>query len=269
MVNPLPLTGLTMRVTAMSYKESGKTARIPLLIELGGKDLNFREGGGTFNEDLHVVVAAFNKAGKIVPGTGEKETVRLRFRPETHTRAVKDGLRLLQRLSLPPGQYSLRVTAQDDVGRKQGSVHFDLEVPDLTTSPVALSSVALASSGDSSVTVGNDLFNGGLPQFPTTLREFAAGDELSIYVEVYDTQPVPLHHLDVMATVRANDGRVVFNDTQARSSEDLHGTAGGFGYTAEIPLKGWAPGFYVLTIQAESRLGNAKPISRDIPFRVR
>ena len=269
MVNPLPLTGLTMSVAATPYKGDGKTARIPLLIELAGADLKFKEGGGTFNEDLQVVVAAFNKAGKIVPGTGEKETLRLRFKPDTHSRATKDGLRLLQPLSLPPGQYSLRVTAQDDVGGKQGSVHFDLEVPDLTKSAVALSSVALASSGDSSVTVGNDLFNGGLPQFPTALREFVAGDDLSAYVEVYDNQPMPFHRLDVVATVRANEGRVVFTDTQTRSSEELHGTAGGFGYTADIPLKGWAPGLYVLTIQAKSRLGNAEPISRDIPFRVR
>ena len=41
-------------------------------------------------------------------------------------------MRLLRHLSLPPGRYQLRVAAQDSGKVKQGSAHFDLDVPDFT-----------------------------------------------------------------------------------------------------------------------------------------
>ncbi len=269
MVNPLPLTGLAMRLGAVPFKGTGKSTRVPLLVQLDGSSLKFKESGGTFNEDVQLIVAAFDRSGKIAAGTGEKITLRLRYKPETHALAVKNGLRILLPMSLAPGQYSLRVTAEDGAGGKPGSVYVDLEAPDWSKSAIALSGVALASFGDASATTGSDLFNGGLPEFPTTLREFAVGDELAAYVEAYDNQPLPLHRLDVTATVRTMAGRSVFTNTQGRSSEDLKGTSGGFGYTAGIPTEGWAPGTYILTIQAASRLGNDPPVSRDLQFRIR
>jgi VWFA-related protein len=269
MANPLPATSLAMRLAAMPFKGTGGTALVPVLVQLDGAGLKFKEGGGTFNEDLRMLVAAFDKTGKIVAGTGKTVTLRLRYRPETYNNFVKNGMRILLPVSLPPGQYSLRVTAEGATESKQGSVYFDLEVPDWSRSRIALSGVALAAIGDSSITAGNDVFNGGLPVFPTTLREFAAGDQLFAYLEVYDNQPLPIHRLDVTATVRTLDGRTVFTETQTRSSEELKGAGGRFGYTAAIPTNDWVPGGYVLTIQAASRLGNDAPVSRELQFRIR
>jgi hypothetical protein len=69
--------------------------------------------------------------------------------------------------------------------------------------------------------------------------------------------------------VRADDGRVVFNHTVERSTEELHGTPGGFGFTTRIPIQNWAPGLYVLEIEARARLKDIAPASRVIQFEVR
>ena len=239
-----------------------------MLIEAVRGDLTFQENGGTFTNDLSLVVAAFDKDGKMV--AGERPEVNLKLRPETHERVASGGLRLVRKLSLAPGQYPLRVAAHESVGEKQGTVHFDLDVPDFSRGPMAISGLALASAtGDQAVAMGPDPFGGGLPAPPTALREFPSGDQLAAFVEIYDNQPKQPHQVDIVTTVKADDGRVVFSSKEERSSDELKGSRGGYGYASRIDLDRWAPGIYVLAVEARSRLGNADPVTREIQFKVR
>ena len=271
MASPLPKTGIQLRLTAIARKGVGKNSDVELLIDTLGKDLTFTEKNGTFINKLALSVGVFNKQGKSV--FAERPDVDLNLRPESHARVVQHGVRLLRHLSLPPGRYQLRVAAQDSGKVKQGSVHFDIDVPDFTKSPIAISSVALAATADRSVysppKPGFDPFNGLLPGPPSALREFPVNSEISAAIEVYDNKPTPTHGIDVTARVRADDGRVVFNKHEERSSGELHGTPGGFGYTFRIPLQGWTPGLYVLEIEAKSRASGSEPATRLVQFEVK
>lgn len=271
MASPLPKTGIQLRVTAIAKKGAGKNSDVELLIDTLGRDLTFTERNGTFNNRLSLSVGVFNKQGKSV--FAERPDVDLNLRPESHARVTQHGVRILRHLSLAPGRYQLRVAAQDSAKVKQGSVHFDLDVPDFTKNPIALSNIALAATADRSLysppKPGFDPFNGLLPGPPSALREFPTNGEISAAVEVYDNKPTPVHGIDVTARVRADDGRIVFNRHEERSSEELHGAPGGFGYTFRIPIAGWAPGLYVLEVEATSRIDNAKPVTRVIQFEVK
>ena len=89
-----------------------------------------------------------------------------------------------------------------------------------------------------------------------------------MYVEAYDNQatPSPSHQVDITTTVRASDGRVMFTNGQGQSGGQAQTARG---VSTRIPLKGFSPGLYVLTVEARSRLGNAEPVSQLVPFRVR
>ena len=271
MASPLPRTGIQLRVTAIAKKGAGKNSDVEVLIDTLGRDLTFTEKDGTFTNRLSLSVGVFNKQGKSV--FAERPDVDLNLRPESHARVTEHGVRLLRHLSLPPGRYQLRVAAQDSGKVRQGSAHFDLDVPDFTRNPIALSNVALAATADRSVysppKPGFDPFNGLLPGPPSALREFPVNSEISAAVEVYDNKPAPAHGIDVTARVKADDGRVVFNKHEERSSDELHGTPGGFGYTFRIPLQGWTPGLYVLEVEAKTRLNDAAPVARVIQFEVK
>ena len=271
MASPLPKTGLQLRVSAIAKKGIGKNADLEVLVDTLGKDLTFTEKNGTFNNRLSLSIGVFNKEGKSV--AAERPDVDLNLRPETHARVTQNGVRILRHLSVPPGRYQLRVAAQDSAKTRQGSAHFDLDVPDFTKNPIALSNIALAATADRAVYTppkpGFDPFNGLLPGAPSVMREFPNNSEIAVALEVYDNKPTPSHRLDISATVRADDGRVVFNNSEERSSEELHGTPGAFGYATRIPVKGWDPGLYVLTITATSRLTDVEPASRVIQFEVR
>ena len=271
MASPLPKTGIQLRVTAIAKKGVGKNSDVEVLIDTLGKDLTFTEKNGTFNNRLSLSVGVFNRQGKSV--FAERPDVDLNLRPESHARVTQNGVRILRHLSLPPGRYQVRVAAQDSGKLKQGSAHFDIDVPDFTKNSIALSNIAIAATADRSVysppKPGFDPFNGLLPGAPSTLREFPNNGEISAAVEVYDNKPAPPHSIDVTARVRADDGRVVFSKHEERSSGELHGTPGGFGYTFRIPIQGWTPGLYVLEVEAKTRLNNAEPVTRVIQFEVK
>ena len=65
------------------------------------------------------------------------------------------------------------------------------------------------------------------------------------------------HRVEITASVLADDGKTVFTTSDERNSEELQGASGGYGYTTKIPLPGFAPGRYVLRLEAKSLLGNA------------
>jgi VWFA-related protein len=271
MASPLPKTGIQLRVSAIAKKGTAKTTDVEVLIDTLGKDLNFTEKNGTFVNRISMQVGVFNKQGKSV--FGERPDVDLNLRPESHARVSQYGVRILRHLSLPPGRYQLRVAAQDTGKVKQGSAHLDIDVPDFTKEPLALSNIALASTADRAVysppKPGFDPFNGLLPGAPSALREFPNQSELAAAIEVYINKPVPVHRFDVSTTVKADDGRVVFNQDEERSTEQLHGTPGGFGFAVRVPIQNWTPGLYVLEIAAKSRLSDVAPVSRIIQFEVK
>ena len=266
--SPLPKTGLPLRITAIPHKGPGKTTDVEVLVETSGKDLTFAQNNGTFNDTLSLQIGIFDKSGKSV--AAERPDIKLELKPETHARVLQGGFRILRHLSVAPGHYQLRVAAQDSAKTRQGSAHLDIDAPDFTKDAIAMSGIAFATTASRSMAnpVSKDPFNGGLPAVPTTIRDFPSGAELAAYVEVYDNQPTPPHRLDITTTVKADDGRVVFTHNDERNSDDLHGTPGAFGYSVRVPMTGWTPGLYVLSIDAKSRVGNAQPVSRVIQFRV-
>ena len=53
-----------------------------------------------------------------------------------------------------------------------------------------------------------------------------------------------------------------------RWPEELQGKRGGYGYSVRVPTTGFAPGLYVLTVEARSRLANNLAASRQVRINI-
>jgi hypothetical protein len=106
-----------------------------------------------------------------------------------------------------------------------------------------------------------------LPGPLTTYREFSPSDEIAIFTEIYDNQKQP-HKVQISATVKAEGGQSVFQTRADRDSSELAGSAGGYGFEARIPLKGFAPGLYVLRVEGIAQVGDRASVAKEIVFRV-
>ncbi len=265
--SPVPLSGLTLSASAAPFKDAAPHASVVVTVEVPGRTLSFVERNGRYTNALEVSFVAVDERGTI--RGGDRKSVTLDLRPQTHRAVSQYGLKLVSRVSLRPGRYQLRIAAREANGGRIGSVHYDLEVPDFLSPPLAMSGLVLTSAGASrAAALAEDAaLKQVLPAQPTTWRSFVPADQLALYAEVYDNRASTPHTVDITTTVRAEDGRVVFKTEEARGSAELGGARGGYGYTAEIPLRGFAPGLYVLRVEARSRLGG-DTVARELAFRV-
>jgi VWFA-related protein len=267
MESPLPLTALPLAVTAAVFKGPAPKGAVVISTFINGSTLGFTEKGGMFVNDLEVLGVATDDKGKSF--STDRSTVNLNMKPDTAKRVSATGFRVIQSLELAPGRYNLRVAVREGNTRKAGSVMVDLEVPDFSKQPLTISDIAMTSamSGIAPTIRPKDPLEKLLPGPLTTYREFSPADELAIFTEVYDNTKQS-HKVEINATIKAEGGQTVFQTREDHDSSELAGSAGGYGFEGRTPLKSFAPGLYVLRVEAISQIGDRPTVAKEVVFRV-
>ncbi len=266
--SPVPLTGIPLTLTATPFKGTAPNGAVAIALEMRADMFRFTEKAGTFLDRVQVAFSAVDAGGTIRPGS--KHVLGMEMSAATAAAARERGFRVVSEISLPPGRYQLRASAAEEGSSRSGSVFYDLEVPDFYKAPFAMSGIALTSvsmAATPSVRPGETLRD-VLPGPLATGREFPRNDEIALFTEFYENLPnAPTHTIQLATTMRADDGRVVFENREQRSSADLQGKTGGYGYGVRIPLMEFAPGAYVIRIEGRS-INNAAA-ARDVLIRIR
>jgi VWFA-related protein len=262
--SPLPVSGLTMHVFAAPFKGAPPNASVLFGVELRGRDMKVDP-----NSKILLSYIAIDATGKVRGGNTDSLTL-TNLKPESKARIEQSGLRMLNRLDLPPGKYQLRIAAHDSAGGNVGSVQYDLEVPDYAKAAFSMSGLVLTSgSGAAFPTVkADEQLKPMLPGPPIALRSFPQNDEIALFTEVYDSAGSTPHKVDIVTTVTTDEGKVLYKTDETRDSSDLGGKRGGYGYTTRVPMKDLALGSYVLKVEARSRLKDTPPVARELQFTV-
>jgi VWFA-related protein len=262
--SPIPVSGLTMHVFASPFKGTAPNASVLLGVELRGRDLKL-----TPDDKIQLSYVAIDANGKVRGGNTDALTM-TNLKPETRARIQATGMRMLNRLELPPGRYQLRLAAHDSSGGNVGSIQYDLDVPDFAKLPFSISGVVMTSPFSAQVMTvrADEQLKAALPASPVAIRAFPQNDEIALFAEVYDNAGGTPHKVDISTTITTDEGKQLFKSNEERDSADLGGKSGGYGYMTKIPLKDIAPGNYVLTVSARTRLGNATPAERQVRIAV-
>ena len=262
--SPLPVSGLTMHVFAAPFKGVAPNASVLFGVELRGRDMKVEA-----NSKILLSYLAIDANGKVRGGNTDALSL-TNLKPESKARIEQTGLRMLNRLDLPPGKYQLRIAAHDQAGGNVGSVQYDLEVPDYAKLPFSMSGLVLTSAAGSALPTAkaDEQLKPMMPGPPVALRAFPQNDEIVLFTEVYDNAGASPHKVDITTTVTTDEGKVLVKTDETRDSTDLGGKRGGYGYTTRVPLKDLALGSYVLKVEAKSRLGNTPPVARELQFTV-
>jgi VWFA-related protein len=237
---PLPVAGIGIDVAALPFKSSGRNVSVVITAHVHGSSLRL-DG----NQQLGVAYQVLDVDGKVV--TGGYKTFGLSLAPATRERVARTGLRFVERLSVRPGRYEIRLVAEQP-GWSLGSVvtHIDALEPE---SPLSLSGMVLASTQAARelLLVGDPQLREALTVDPTALRRFGRDERLVVFAEAYGRS---LDDVAVVGSITALTGSTIMRiDAQpvprARNSE-------GRGFRAEFDLAGVTPGRYVATLEARS-----------------
>jgi VWFA-related protein len=170
---------------------------------------------------------------------------------------------LLQRLTLAPGRYQVRFHVQSALLRASGTVFADLDVPDFSRSPLALSGLAITSSVAG--TARSDALGDLMPIVPTSARDFTRGETLTGFVQIYQASGPP--SAVTIATEVLDAADLVQHQASTSLTPEDFDASGGSAHQFQVPLAGLAPGPHLLSVTA--RLPGGRTARRDLVFRVR
>jgi VWFA-related protein len=195
----------------------------------------------------------------------ERRAFTLTFTDAMRSRVEQTGLRLFGRMQLPRGVYEVRVAAHQP-GGATGAAAAEVEVPDYTGLPLSISDFVIASShGRTLTTLEEDpILRRALPSQPTVDRRFSPPETLTVFGEIYDSHWILSREIGVTQIVRSADGRIVNRAESALQTSNR----GRFYYTGTLRLANFAPGKYVLGIEAYTRDGVPASASQQLDFEV-
>jgi len=254
---PIPQGGIRLSVTASPFRSKTGSPWASVTVQVDGRDLDLSPSGA-----LDVAILAIDAQGAV----RGHDVRRIDLSVDASTRAgiVERGLRAQARVPVAPGVIGIRVAAADGAGPRVGSLWFDLDVPDYERAPLSMSGIVLSDSAAGAVLTANadEELRQALQAPPSTRRAFTPGDSIAWLADIYRAAAGETA-IEIVTTIRAaTDGREVFRERrQAGGSEQASRLV------ARTPLAGYAPGAYVLRVEARDA-GAPGTISRELLLRV-
>ena len=193
-------------------------------------------------EKVEVLVNAYKPDGHFVTST--------RLDAKLVLRGSESGgaqYEFLAKLPLSPGRYQLRIAANCPAIATRGSVFADVDVPDFSKAAVSLSGLALTMTPTTSAAPPN-AFAGLLPSVPTSHRDFAGSEHVSIFTRVYQGGKKPVAPIAMSVRVVNAHDRRVFARNEPLPPDPRGGRAAD--YSFEIPVANLSSGDYLLTVTA-------------------
>ena len=239
-----------------------------LSIEVDGHAIPFESRDDRFNNKVEFSIVAADHTGRV--RDSDRQELNLKLKQETRERVTSAGMRVLSRLELPAGRYQIRVGVHESVGGAVATVPYDLEVPDYSQTPFALSGLTLTSSAAGSLMTPtpDDRVKAIFLVPPVATRTFGRDEILGVFVELYDSATQASHAVDFTTTVTSLDDLTPQFSAQDTRHIDAAPGLRTHGFRTDGPLRDLTPGRYLLRVEATSRL-DERTVARQVPFEVR
>ena len=202
--------------------------------------------------------AAIDLAGVVLNDLGKQAgsfKTRINVNPLSVTATAKDPtVQYSHKLPLKPGIYQVRVAARDEKSGRVGSAAQWIEIPDLNTKKLTLSSLLLGGQFIGS----NSDQNQGQMVFSVDHR-FPQGSQMTFLTMIYNAATTP--KLESQIEILRGGQRVIASPVRPIVIEDKADLAR-IPYGATVTLKTLPPGRYVLRVIVNDRNANTSAVNQ-------
>ena len=200
--------------------------------------------------------AAVDLAGLVLNDQGKQAgsfKTRINVNPLTST-AIKDpSVVYSHKLPLKPGIYQVRVAARDDKTGSVGSAAQWIDIPDLSSKKLTLSSLLLGGHISNSVQEKA----GGEEVLFSVDHRFARESTLTFFTIIYNASSAAAPKLEAQIEIQRGGGQRVVASPMLPVVVETNADLARIPYGANVGLKTLAPGRYVLKVTVTDRNANA------------
>ena len=205
--------------------------------------------------------AAVDLAGVVLNDQGKQAgsfKTRINVNPVSTTAVKEPSVIYSHKLPLKPGIYQVRVAARDDKSGSVGSAAQWIDIPDLSSKKLTLSTLLLGGHISTSV---QDQKAGGEQVLFSVDRRFARESQLTFFTIIYNAASTAAAKLDAQIEILKGGQRIVGSPVLPVVVEPNTDLAR-IPYGANVGLKNLAPGRYVLKVTVTDRNANANAVNQ-------
>lgn len=137
--SPLARRDLYAQLTALYRDNTRREPVMTSLIQIDAAKLNFQQAGGKHKTKLEVLGFVLDVTGRAIDTFSK--TADLNLDPEGHKELLRDGLLISRTISVRPGVYQVKTLVREHGTGLIGTASSYVEVPDLKTDHLAVSSI--------------------------------------------------------------------------------------------------------------------------------
>jgi len=184
LASELPATDLPLYLGVAYFRLENNKFFVPISLVVPGSQIPFVRSSDRDKATLDVIGMVLDNEKH--PLNRIRDTVKLAVNATTEVQ--KKNVQYDTGMSLLSGKYHLKFVVRENQTGRMGSFETDIEVPDLKTQPLKLSSIVLASQTQPAKkgNTPNPLIHDGSEIVPSITHVFSATQHLLLYYEVYD-----------------------------------------------------------------------------------
>jgi VWFA-related protein len=254
----LPATDLPLYLAAGYFRIGDNKFFVPISLAVPGSQIPFTSGSNQDKATLDVIGLAVDSNKRQVGDM--RDTVKLAVNTSADVR--RKNVQYDNGFTLLAGKYHLKFVVRENQSGRMGSFETDIEIPDLRTRPLKMSSVVLASQiqpAKKTRNNSNPLVRDGSEIVPSVTHVFSTGQHLYLYYEVYD----PGHEgqgkgkskasndsgIRLLTNIAFFQGKVKTYESPLQEVKELNARDRGAAvFQLDVPLAQLKPGFYTCQV---------------------
>jgi len=260
-----PITDLSLKLELNYFRLAQDRYFVPLEAKIPGSEIDLARHGDTESVRLDFIGQVTDSKNKVVKQV--RDNLEVKVRGVSAAELAQKNLAYDSGFELPPGVYTVKFLARENLTGKMGTFETKLVIPDLAaekswlpissvvlSSQIEAQSAALASGDqDKKAMADHPLIQNGQKIVPSVTRAFRRDQTLYVYLEAFE----PDAQQPLQTTVSFYRGKTkVFETPMDVSKEAFKVQAKAQPVKLSIPLKSLEPGRYtcqVSVIDAQSQ----------------
>jgi len=244
----LPATDLPLYLATSYFRIGDNKFFVTISLAVPGSQIPFTSASNQDKATLDVIGLALDSNKRQVGDM--RDTVKLVVNASAEVR--RKNVQYDSGFILIAGKYHLKFVVRENQTGRMGSFETDIDIPDLKTQPMKMSSVVLANQiqpAKKNSGKGNPLVHDGSEIIPSVTHVFSSSQHLYLYYEVYDPGRANNAGIRLLTNIAFFQGKVKvyespLQEVKELNAQDRHAAV----LQLDVPLTQFKPGFYTCQV---------------------